>query len=109
MTHLKRYAMDTEFVSEWDDPVPANCDWNWEFPNEAPHEIEGRVRSALISHPDVEFASLVVRRTENCVFLQGVMCAGSNIPDLAHVVRQVAHVENVLNQVLIQESLVPAS
>ncbi len=88
-------------VTEWDDPVPADSEWNWDFPT-CSHEVEGQIRSALLSLPDIHFASLVVRRTQDGVCLQGVMQVNETSPDVAEIVQQVAGIENVLNQLLIQ-------
>jgi hypothetical protein len=97
-----RPQSDPNPTNEWDDPVPSNSDWNWDFPVVSPHQIEGEVRSALLSLPEVQFTSLVVRRTDNGVCLQGVMQVNDEIPDVVNLVRQVAGVDSVLNQLLIQ-------
>lgn len=91
-------------TSEWDDPVPANSDWNWEFPPCDPHEVEGLIRSALLARPDAHFTSLVVRRTDKGVCLQGLMQVADpdDVPDIAAIVRRVSGVDTVLNQLLVQ-------
>jgi hypothetical protein len=95
-------ASEFSQTTEWDDPVPSNSDWNWEFPVSPPHAVESQVRSALMELKDVQFPSLVVRRTENGVCLQGVMQVADEVPDVAEVARKACGVSSVLNQLLVQ-------
>jgi hypothetical protein len=102
MSRLSEIPESTGLTTEWDDPVPANSDWNWDIPVCAPHEVEGQIRSALLARPDMHFTSLVVRRTCDGVCLQGIMQVTEEVPDIAAIVKRVSGVENVLNQLLIQ-------
>ncbi len=102
MNRLSRPVETPNSTTEWDDPVPANSDWNWDIPVCAPHEVEGQIRSALLARPDMHFTSLVVRRTDDGVCLQGVMQVADEVPDIAAIIRRVSGVETVHNQLLIQ-------
>jgi osmotically-inducible protein OsmY len=70
-------------------------------PNTARHQVEHDVRRHLLSHPDFRFASLVVRRVENGVCLQGVLEAGIDSPDVCTVVQAIDGVRQVLNHLLV--------
>ena len=74
------------------------------------HEVEQAVWRELHSAPGVHFTSLTVRRTRDGVCLQGVMetdDAASSL-DVDSLVRRVAEVENVVNQLLIREPIRPS-
>lgn len=65
-----------------------------------PHQIECDVQRELLSHPGLHFSSLVVRRMEGGVCLQGVLSADDNAPDVASVAQRVAGVKLVLNRLV---------
>ncbi len=65
----------------------------------APHQIELDVQRALLAHPGLRFASLVVRRIDNGVCLQGVVDADS--PDVCHIAQRISGVRQVLNHLLV--------
>lgn len=69
------------------------------------HEIEQSIWSELHSIPGVHFSTLTVRRVRDGVCLQGVMEAAADemAPDICGLVRRVAQIENVLNQLLVRE------
>ena len=73
-----------------------------------PHQTESEVRRALISHPDLHFKVLVVRRVPHGVCLEGVLDADDSAPDVDAIARQVAGVERVLNRLLVRELPKPA-
>lgn len=65
----------------------------------SPHQIELDVQRALLAHPSLRFASLVVRRIDNGVCLQGVVDVDS--PDVCDIVQRVSGVGQVLNHLLV--------
>jgi hypothetical protein len=72
------------------------------------HEVEQSIWRELQSAPGVHFSSLTVRRVRDGVCLQGVMEADEDSScDVCDIVKRVAHVENVLNQLLVRESGAP--
>ena len=70
-------------------------------PLDCAHQVEREVRRQLLAHPDLRFASLVVRRMENGVCLQGVLEADENSPDVCGLAQRVAGVEQVINQLVL--------
>lgn len=67
-----------------------------------PHQIEQEVQRELLSQPSLRFASLVVRRIDNGVCLQGVLEADDDLPpDVCHIARRVSGVRQVLNRLVI--------
>lgn len=73
------------------------------------HEIEQTIWRELQSIPGVQFSSLTVRRVPRGVCLQGVMevAADSACADVCNLVKRIAHVENVVNQLVVCESARP--
>ena len=68
---------------------------------EQPHQIEQEVQQALLAQPLLRFASLVVRRIDNGVCLQGVLEAEDGSPDVCSIAQRVAGVQQVLNRLVI--------
>lgn len=66
-----------------------------------PHRIEQEVQRELLAEPQFRFASLVVRRINDGVCLQGVLETDDNSPDVCSVAQRVAGVQQVLNRLLI--------
>ena len=66
-----------------------------------PHQVEQEVRSALLAQPNLHFSSLVVRRIEGGVCLQGTLQTDSEAPDVSSIAQRVAGVNCVLNHLLI--------
>src|SRR5579863_4916240 len=75
---------------------------------QSPHQVEQDVRSALLAQPSLHFSSLVVRRIDNGVCLQGVLEADANSPDVCSIARRVAGVCQVLNHLVVAASRLPA-
>lgn len=65
-----------------------------------PHQLERAVLHELLSHPEVVFSSLVVRRTPGGVCLQGVVECESTGIDVCSIVRRIAGVDQVLSQLV---------
>ncbi|MSR57256.1 MAG: BON domain-containing protein [Planctomycetaceae bacterium] len=68
---------------------------------ETPHRIEQDVRRVLLSQPSLHFSSLVVRRIDDGVCLQGVLEADDEAPDVCGIAQRVEGVRQVLNRLLI--------
>ncbi|MFP6763993.1 MAG: hypothetical protein VB858_10250, partial [Planctomycetaceae bacterium] len=68
------------------------------------HSVERRLQQKLMAHPDVRFSSLVVRRMAEGVCLQGVLEYDDSVPDIHSLVRGVAGIDMVLNQLVIRQS-----
>jgi hypothetical protein len=73
-------------------------------PDEIPDtdEVERHLHRSLMALQQVTFSSLVVRRIEDGVCLQGVLECNDSVPDVCQLARQVAGVENVLNRLIIR-------
>lgn len=67
----------------------------------SPHRIEQEVQHELLSHPGFHFSSLVIRRLDNGVCLQGVLEIDGDAPDVCSVAQRVAGVDQVLNRLVI--------
>ena len=65
------------------------------------HRIEREVRHELLSHPDFRFSSLVIRRIDSGVCLEGVIETADESPDVASLARRVSGVKNVLNHLVV--------
>jgi hypothetical protein len=72
--------------------------WN----SEAPHRLEQAVQRHLLSQPDLQFSTLVIRRIPNGVCLEGVLENNANL-DVCGLARSVAGVNEVLNHLVIRQ------
>lgn len=70
--------------------------------HELPHVTELQVRRHLLDQNGLTFSSLVVRRMNNGVCLQGVVESRDDEPDFAGLVREVAAVEEVVSQIVVR-------
>jgi hypothetical protein len=68
----------------------------------APHRLEGAVRRHLLSHPKLQFSTLVIRRIPNGVCLQGVLEDSVDL-DVCSLARSVAGVNEVLNHLVVRQ------
>lgn len=66
-----------------------------------PHLVELDVQRALLAHPRLRFSSLVVRRIDNGVCLQGVLETDEDTPDVCSIAQRVAGVTQVLNRLVL--------
>ncbi len=71
---------------------------------ERPHQVEQEVRRYLLTHPNLRFSSLVIRRIRDGVCLEGVLDADQRSPDVCTVAQSVAGVHEVLNHLVVQSS-----
>lgn len=67
-----------------------------------PHRLEQDVRNRLMSESNLNFTSLVVRRIDDGVCLEGVLETDDDSTDIEHLVRRVAGVQRVINCVLVR-------
>jgi hypothetical protein len=74
--------------------------WN----NEAPHRLEQAVQRHLLSQPQLQFSSLVIRRIPNGVCLEGVLENNANL-DVCGLARSVAGVNEVLNHLVVRQRI----
>ncbi len=68
-----------------------------------PHRLERDLRHRLMSEPSFNFQSLVVRRIENGVCLEGVLELVDEQTDVVELVRQAAGVQRVLNCLVVRQ------
>ncbi|HTI50591.1 MAG TPA: BON domain-containing protein [Planctomycetaceae bacterium] len=68
---------------------------------EQAHQIEQEVQRELRAHPTWHFASLVVRRIDDGVCLQGVLEADDELADVSRIAQRVDGVRQVLNRLVI--------
>lgn len=69
-----------------------------------PHQFEHEIQRQLLSQPELEFSSLVVRRTQNGVCLEGTLRTGKSAADVCAIVRKVAGVTEVLNHLVVHKA-----
>ena len=69
---------------------------------DSPHWIEFEVHNRLTSVPGLHFSSLVIRRIQNGVCLEGVLESDEDDTDVCDVARSVAGVESVLNHLVVR-------
>lgn len=72
-----------------------------------PHQVEQDVQRALLAHPQFKFRSLVVRRTEDGVCLQGFMEEPEDSSEVCTVAQRVAGVQTVLNRLVMSPPSAP--
>jgi len=78
-----------------------------EAQGDSPHQIELDVQRALLAQPALHFASLVVRRINNGVCLQGVLESDADSPDVCSIAQRVSGVREVLNHLVVAASRLP--
>lgn len=66
-----------------------------------PHRVEQDVQRELLADPRLKFSSLVVRRIDNGVCLQGVLESDDDSPDVCSIAQRVAGVRHVLNRLVV--------
>ncbi len=67
----------------------------------SPHQVEQDVQRALLSQPRLRFASLVVRRIDHGVCLQGVVETDADSPDICTIAQGIPGVDQVLNRLVV--------
>lgn len=72
------------------------------------HGMERAIQQRLLSSPDAEFTSLVVRRVPGGVCLQGVMEVSGDLPDVTRLAMEVAGVQRVINRLVVHNNPVTA-
>lgn len=66
-----------------------------------PHRLEQDVRNRLMEEPNLHFTSLVVRRLQDGLYLEGVVETDDETDDVALLVRHLCGVSNVRNNLVI--------
>ena len=66
-----------------------------------PHRLEQDVRNRLMEEPDLHFTSLVVRRMQDGLCLEGVLETDDEVDEVAVLVRHLCGVSNVVNNLVI--------
>ena len=100
-------AVSRESISTcraFDDPVPSDTvtfnDTEPGVPPSKPHSIERQVQHLLTSQPGMTFSSLVVRRFNNGVCIEGIL-ESSEDADVCSLIRQIAGIDEVVNHLLV--------
>ncbi len=70
-------------------------------PEETAHQVEQEVRRRLMATPRLKIESLVVRRVDQGICLQGVVESQEANHDICTLVRTVAGVNRVINRLLV--------
>jgi osmotically-inducible protein OsmY len=76
------------------------------FPS--PHQVELDVQRELLAQPSLHFSSLVVRRINDGVCLQGVLETDAESTDVCSIAQRVSGVRQVLNHLVVTGGCVPA-
>jgi osmotically-inducible protein OsmY len=71
------------------------------------HQVELDVQRELLAHPSLHFSSLVVRRINNGVCLQGVLEVDDDSTDVCRIAQRVSGVREVLNCLVVAGIPVP--
>ncbi|MFN0050981.1 MAG: BON domain-containing protein [Planctomycetales bacterium] len=67
----------------------------------SPHHVEQEVQRELMAQPRLHFSSLVVRRINNGVCLQGVLESDEEAPDVCSIAQRIDGVREVLNRLVV--------
>ncbi len=97
-------SLDVETPRGWDDFVPVGdyCPLDYTECQKS-HDYERDIQRKLLEIPGLHFSSLVIRRLDNGVCVQGVLEASGPHLDVARLVRELTGVENVLDQVVVRD------
>ncbi|MGH7129284.1 MAG: hypothetical protein ACREJB_04320 [Planctomycetaceae bacterium] len=85
-------------------------------PTESFYRIEHAIRRELLEQPDLHFSTLVIRRLQNGVCLEGVVEVGQAAQDnpaanpaaeVCRLVRQVSGLDDVRNRLVVRRSALP--
>jgi hypothetical protein len=68
------------------------------------HRLEHEVRSRLMSEPQLQFTSLVVRRLPDGLCLEGVVETSGDPEDVSELIRQICNVPNISNRLVVHRS-----
>jgi hypothetical protein len=102
-TRFRRLGIEDSALCGWDDPVPSVSVSSTISPAPAvSHEIEYEVQRRLLDEPGLRFSSLVIRRVNDGVCIQGVLETETDAPDLSRLARQVNGVKRVIDQVVVR-------
>jgi hypothetical protein len=108
-TRFRRRSVEDSALCSWDDPVPSvPMSTTVSAAPVVSHEIECEVQRRLLDEPGLHFSSLVIRRVNDGVCIQGVLETETGSPDLSRLARQVSGVKRVIDQVVVR-NVAPAS
>jgi len=95
---------ELDFPREWDDflPVGEYCPLACTEHAES-HTFERDIQRKLMEMPGLHFSSLVVRRLDNGVCVQGVLETSGPHLDVSRLVRELTGFDNVLDQVVVRD------
>ena len=95
---------EAELSHGWDDFVPVGeyCLLD-ESDGSRSHDYERDIQRRLLETPGLHFSSLVVRRLENGVCVQGVLENSGPQLDVARIVREICGVDHVVDQVVVRD------
>ena len=97
------FASAADSRRDWDDFLPVGEYCPLDYSECSEHEYERDIQRRLLEAPGLHFSSLVVRRLENGICVQGVLETSGSHLDLGRIVREISGVENVVNQVVVRE------
>jgi len=102
----RRESLTDSSIQGWDDPVPSNSTVIASTLTDTTrgHDLEREVQRRLLEEPGLRFTSLVIRRLNDGVCIQGVLETDSDAPDLTTLAKQVAGVDRVIDQVVIHQA-----
>ncbi len=90
-----------QWYQGFDDPVPSDSTILPTEETSLPHDVEQTVQRLLLQQPELCFSSLVVRRMNDGICIQGIL-ESTNGMDVEALVRQVAGVGRVVNRLVVQ-------
>ena len=101
---------DSQSPRGWDDFVPVGeyCPLDYGECSES-HDFERDIQRRLLETPGLHFSSLVVRRLDDGICVQGILEMSGPHLDIGKIVRDVSGVENVVNQVLVRQTSEPVA
>jgi len=95
---------DIETPRDWDEFVPVGdyCPLDYTQCSKS-HDYERDIQRKLQDLPGLHFSSLVVRRLENGICVQGVVEINGPHPDVVQIVREITGAANVVDQLVVRD------
>ena len=95
---------ELEIPRGWDDFVPTGECCLLDYSGcEKSHDYERDIQRKLLEMPGLHFSSLVIRRVDNGICVQGVLESSGPHLDVVRLVRELAGVENVYDQLVVRD------
>jgi len=99
-------AADLDFTpeQEWDEFLKVG-EYHPLHDSDGPesHDYERQIQRKLLDTPGLHFSSLVIRRLDHGICVQGVLETSGPHLDLARIVREISGVDLVLDQVVVRD------